>query len=400
MTTKGFDFLTKTAPNKEDFYVDASSEEMKAYWKKREKVVKKMQKSDEDLLFFVAHTAHRVHKMLKSAKNGGLFDDFSPTEQNVKIALHMKGAKKPLKGTERDIVYASFSAADAVDGKGAYRERCWKFLPRERTKKDEKLFKKMSLQSVIPMMRLEYFDSHIIDVTGEYKKDAKKVAEKFEKVEKWRDYTFSRASLLCAIGIMREFLFPYTKKRGILSKTKMHDAIGAGEIVLRSKDSSGTLRETYRRRELLMRVEVVKTQIVSWILGRSLEKAVIDSAKGWGRIIIHESTSKENRFRDIDIFFGDTTDRKGGWIPVSIKTGKTFSASSLSWYRKKNKKTQTPQLYVSMKDFKEEEGRLIAEDLQCFLGSDIDEYQEKAPMYTLEQGLDLLKMQNANIKLY
>lgn len=400
MTTNSFDFLTKTAPNKEDFYVDANKEEMKAYWEKREKVAQKIQKSDEDLLFFVARTAHKVEKMIKSAKKVGLFDGFSPTGQNVKLSLHMKGVKKVLNGTERDIVYASFSAADSVDGKGAYRESCWKFLPRELTKKDEKLFKKISLQSVIPMMRLEYFDSHIVDVTGEYKKDAKKVAEKFEKVEKWGEYTFSRASLLCAIGIIREFLFPYAKKRGVLSRTKMNDAIGAGEIVLRSRGSEGTLLETYRRRALLMRVEVVKTQIVSWILGRSLEKAVIDSAKDEGRIIVHESTSKENKFRDVDIFFGDTTDKRGGWIPVSIKTGRTFSASSLSWYRKKNKKTKTPKLYVSMGDFKEEDGRLIAKDLRCYLGSDIDEYKEQAPMYTLEQGLDLLKLKNANVKLY
>lgn len=382
--------LLKNYENSEDFQGKGSFkklylEENEKFNIARNQIVEQLY---EDTEYFLASMAQDITNAIERS---GL--STVPTKENVERAIAHKKIRYFSDPKEDELKKLSGGAAQAVDGKYDLNPhifyRNYDTGDRKLNKFFERQEKSLSLQKVMTRFFKEYtyFDSHDTNIQGlTILEAAERVSKTFEKEMYFEDKKFTYFSLLVAIGLLREALWPLAPKKGtterdyntakaILKSFNLNRAENEGFLKIH-EDNKIALTYAVGRR-----VEVIKTQMIAWILGRAIEEKIIDTLQGSPNFKVKESSSYENMQKDIDLYLFEgeksTPEVETIFSPVSVKTGATFSVEKLTKYRHGNTKKRTaPALYVGVNEdtlyYDELTGQIAFKEILCYDAAYLD----------------------------
>lgn len=342
----------------------------------------------EDTEFFLASMAQDIYNAIERSGLSTI-----PSKENVERAIAHKKIRYFSDAKEDELKKLSGGAAQAVDGK--YDLNPFVFYKNYNTgnKKIDKFFerqeKSLSLQKVMTRFFKEYtyFDSHNTNIQGlSILEAAERVSITFEKIMYFEGKKFSYFSLLVAIGLLREALWPWSPKKGTVERDYATSKAILKCFNLNRAENEGFLKIHEDNKVALTyavgrRVEVIKTQMIAWILGRAIEEKIIDTLQESPNFKVKESSNNENMYEDIDLYLFEgeksTPEVETIFSPVSVKTGATFSIDKLTKYRHGNTKKRTaPDLYVGVNEdtlyIDELTGQIAFKEILCYDAGYID----------------------------
>lgn len=342
----------------------------------------------EDTEYFLASMAQDIYNAIEYSNL-----PTAPTKENVERAIAHKKIRYFSDPKEDELKKLSGGAAQAADGKFLLKDY---LFYKNYSEVDNNLGgylatleKGLSLQEVMTnfFRGYKYFDSHRTNIEGlTILEAAERVSTTFEKEMYYEDKKFSYFSLLIAIGLLREALWPLASKKG----TTERDYATAKAILkcfnLNRKENEGFLKINQDNKNALnyavgRRIEVVKTQTIAWVLGRAIEEKIIAELKASPNFKVKESSGYENRMLDIDLYLyegeSNTPEAETIFSPVSVKTGATFSVEKLTTYRHgTNKKRNAPELYIGVNQdtlyFDKSTGQIAFKEILCYDAAYID----------------------------